>query len=157
LAQTGAAAGPRDQRSLEPKRVEHLQFGITWDVTEILDHWEHPKHAKDTLGKAILIKWWLLRVSGPLPGRPAERGEFVMEVSFRSDPPGNPSETSGTGRGAYSSPSQCGQEPRFVPLTGSDRPGLSPASCSGLTITTTGGLAFPAARLQAHWFSGWSQ
>jgi hypothetical protein len=27
-------------------------------------------------------------VSGPLPGRPAERGEFVMEVSFHGDPPG---------------------------------------------------------------------
>lgn len=26
-----------DGRALEPKRVEHLQFGITWDVTEILD------------------------------------------------------------------------------------------------------------------------
>ena len=30
---------------------------------------------------AVLIKWWLLRVSGPPPGRPAQRGEFAMEVS----------------------------------------------------------------------------
>jgi hypothetical protein len=75
-------------RDLEPRRVEHLQFGITWDVTAILDHWAHPGSAKDTLGKAILINWWLLRVSGPLPGRPAETGEFTMEVSGYGDPPG---------------------------------------------------------------------
>ena len=33
------------------------------------------------MGKAALIKSWLLKVFGPLPGRPAERGEFVMAVS----------------------------------------------------------------------------
>ena len=72
---------------LESKRVaEHLQLGISWYVTEILDRWAHPGRAEDTLGKATLIKWWLLKVSGPLPGRPAERGEFVMEVSFLRRP-----------------------------------------------------------------------
>src|SRR5947207_14654324 len=55
--------------------------GITWDVTEILDRWAHPGRAEDTLGKPVLIKWWLLNVSGPLPGRQAERGEFLMEVA----------------------------------------------------------------------------
>jgi hypothetical protein len=40
------------------------------------------------MGKATLIKWWLLKVSGPLPGRPAERGEFVMEVSLYGAPAG---------------------------------------------------------------------
>ena len=80
-------------RGLEPKRVEHLQFGITWDVTGILDRWAHPGRAEDTAGKAALIKWWLLKVSGPLPDRPGERGEFVMEVSFHGDRPagGSPS------------------------------------------------------------------
>jgi hypothetical protein len=51
-------------------------------VTAILDRWAHSGRAEDTLGEAILIKWWLLRVCGPLPGRPAERGQFIMEVSF---------------------------------------------------------------------------
>jgi hypothetical protein len=41
-----------------------------WDVTAILDHWLHPGRPEDALGRAILIKWWLLRVWGPLPGRP---------------------------------------------------------------------------------------
>jgi hypothetical protein len=54
-------------RCLEPTQVEHLQFGITWDVTEILDRWAHPGRAEDTTGKAVLIKWRLLKVSGPLP------------------------------------------------------------------------------------------
>ena len=79
---------PPSGRGLEPRRVEHLQFGITWDVTGILDRWAHPGRAEDTIGKPALIKWWLLKVSGPLPGRPAEPGGFVMEVSGYGDPPG---------------------------------------------------------------------
>jgi hypothetical protein len=57
-------------------------------VTAILDRWAHPRRPEDTLGKAILIKWWLLKVSAPLPGRAAGRGEFIMGVSFYGDPPG---------------------------------------------------------------------
>ena len=75
-------------RELVPERVEHLQFGITWDVTGILDSWQHPGRAEDTLGKPVLIKWWLLKVSGPLPGRPAKCGEFLIGASFYGDPPG---------------------------------------------------------------------
>jgi hypothetical protein len=80
------SAYPRDRgQDLEPRQVEHLQFGITWDVTAILDHWAHPGRAEDTIGKAILIQWWLLRVRGPLPGRPGERCEFVVEVTGYGD------------------------------------------------------------------------
>jgi hypothetical protein len=79
---------PPSGRGLEPKRVEHLQLGLAWYVTEILDRWEHPRSPEQTLGKPVLIKWWQLKVSGPLPGRPAERGEFIMEISFYGDPPG---------------------------------------------------------------------
>ena len=53
-------------------------------MTGLLDRWQHPGRAEDTLGKATLT-WWLLKVSGPLPGRPAERGEFVMEISHCGD------------------------------------------------------------------------
>jgi hypothetical protein len=81
-------APPARGSGLEPVQVEHLQFGITWDVTGILDRWAHPGRAEETLGKATLIKWWLLKVSGPLPGRPAELGEFIMEVSAYGAPPG---------------------------------------------------------------------
>jgi hypothetical protein len=78
----------RDGRGPEPKGVEHLQLGLSWRVTEILDRWERPGSPEQMLGKPDLIKWWLLKVSGPLPGRPAERGEFVMQVSFYGSPPG---------------------------------------------------------------------
>ena len=79
---------PSSGRGLEPNRVKHLQLGITWRVTETLDYWERPGSPEQTLGKPDMIKWWLLKVSGPLPGRPAELGEFVMQISFYGDPPG---------------------------------------------------------------------
>ena len=72
-------------RGLQPERVEHLQFDITWDVTGILDHWQHPGRAEQWLGKATLTKWWLLKVSGPLPWCPTDHGEFVMQVSRYGD------------------------------------------------------------------------
>ena len=87
-AHVAFAYPPGNGRDLEPRRVEHFQFGITWDVTAILDSWARFGRAEDTLGKAILIGWWLLRVCGPLPGRPAERGEFTMEVSVHGHPSG---------------------------------------------------------------------
>jgi hypothetical protein len=64
-----------------PRASSISSLGLTWYVTEILDRWEHPGNPWQTLGKPDLIKWWLLKVSGPLPDRPAERGEFVMDVS----------------------------------------------------------------------------
>ena len=57
-------------------------------MTKILDRWEHPGSPEQTPGKPGLVKWWLMKVSGPLPGRPAGRGEFVMQASFHGDPPG---------------------------------------------------------------------
>src|SRR5215470_15828264 len=38
--------------------------------------------------RVSLDSWSQLRVCGPLPGRPAESGEFTMEVSLYGDPPG---------------------------------------------------------------------
>ena len=57
-------------------------------MTEILDRWQHHRPPEETLGKPTLTQWWLLKVCGPLPGRPAERGEFVMNVSSYGHPPG---------------------------------------------------------------------
>lgn len=50
-------------------------------MTGILDYWQHPGRAEQTLGQATLTKWWLLEVYGPLPGRLAESGRFMMEIS----------------------------------------------------------------------------
>lgn len=79
---------PPSGRGLEPKRVEHLQFGSTCIVTEILDCREHPRSPEQMLGKPDLIRWWLLKVSGPMPGHPADRREFVMQASACGDPRG---------------------------------------------------------------------
>ena len=79
---------PPSGRASSQGESSTLQFGITWDVTAILERWAHPGRAEDTPGKATLIRWWLLKVCGPLPGRPAELGEFVMEVSAYGVPPG---------------------------------------------------------------------
>ena len=46
----GPPAGP----GLRPVRVEHAQLGITWDVTGILDSWQHPGRVEQTLGQATL-------------------------------------------------------------------------------------------------------
>jgi hypothetical protein len=73
---------------LKPELVEHSTLGITWLVTEILDSWQHPGQPRDLWGQATAIRWWRLKVSGPLPGRPAERGEFIMEITKYGDPPG---------------------------------------------------------------------
>jgi hypothetical protein len=57
LAHTTVDYPPGRGRDLQPKRIEHVQFGITRDVTAILDRWHHPGRAEDTLGKPGLIKW----------------------------------------------------------------------------------------------------
>src|SRR5437764_14357003 len=56
-------------RDLEPERVEHAQLGITWQVTAILDRWQHPGHAEEPLGQSALTNWWLLKVAGRPPSR----------------------------------------------------------------------------------------
>jgi hypothetical protein len=68
-------------RHLVPELVEHLQLGITWEVTGILGCWAHPARSEETLGRPVLTGWWVLKVSRPLPDRPGEAGEFVMEVT----------------------------------------------------------------------------
>ena len=43
-----------------------------------LDGWAHPSWPGKTYQKQIVEKRYRLRVFGPSPGRPDERGEFVM-------------------------------------------------------------------------------
>jgi hypothetical protein len=61
---------PGHGRDLEPRRIEHLPFGITRDVTAILDRRAHPGHAKDTLGRAILINGGCCASAGRCPAVP---------------------------------------------------------------------------------------
>jgi hypothetical protein len=72
----------------EPEQVRHAARDLTWRVTAVLDGWEHPGHLQETRGQATVTNWWRLKVSGPLPGHPGERGEFIMEVATYGHRPG---------------------------------------------------------------------
>jgi hypothetical protein len=65
-----------------PELVTHIRLGLTWQVIEVLDHWEHPDGMKAR--GAVVREAWKMRVAGPLPGRPGERGEFVMTARVYS-------------------------------------------------------------------------
>jgi hypothetical protein len=70
---------------LVPEDITHVAAGLRWAVLEVLDHWRHPDGMK-ARGSAC-IEAWKLRVAGPLPGRPSQRGEFVMIAKTYADRP----------------------------------------------------------------------
>lgn len=55
--------GPR----LAPEVIRHARLGLSWTVL------------------AVLENWFRVRVSGPLPGKPLQAGEFVMVVRRYGD------------------------------------------------------------------------
>jgi hypothetical protein len=57
-------------------------------VTGFIDSWKHAGRPRETWGQVTVTSWWVLPVSGPLPGCLAEPGEFVLEVSRYADRPG---------------------------------------------------------------------
>jgi hypothetical protein len=71
-----------------PVRVIHATRGLAWRVEEVLDGWKHPGGPQACAGEPEVTAWYLLRVWGPLPGRPAERGRFVIQVQGYGDRPG---------------------------------------------------------------------
>jgi hypothetical protein len=68
-----------------PELVTHVRLGLRWRVREVLDAWEHPDGIKARGG--AVHEAWRLRVTGPLPGRPSEHGEFVLIVKGYADRP----------------------------------------------------------------------
>ena len=52
---------PPSGRGLEPRRVEHLQLGLTWRVTEILDRWDRPGRPEK------MQRWTQLSTNGSSP------------------------------------------------------------------------------------------
>jgi hypothetical protein len=59
---------------LVPVSVTHATAGLRWEVREVLDHWQHRDGMRAR--PPAVNKAWKLRVTGPLPGRPQENGEF---------------------------------------------------------------------------------
>lgn len=70
---------------LAPIEVTHASAGLRWQVLEVLDHWRHPE--KMQAEGPIVTEVWRMRVAGPLPSAPGERGEFVMTARGYADRP----------------------------------------------------------------------
>jgi hypothetical protein len=62
----------------QPVTLCHVARGLRWQVREVLDGWTHPGWPGRAYQKPVAQKWYRLRVFGPLPGRPDQRGKFVM-------------------------------------------------------------------------------
>jgi hypothetical protein len=58
--------------------VYHLALGYSWRVHAVLGQWTHPGFPGRTYGRPVIARRLRLQVSGPLPGRPRRRGEFIM-------------------------------------------------------------------------------
>lgn len=65
-----------------PVRVHHVALGLDWTVTEVLEDWRIPGWPAGTSGKPGAVWRFRLRVTGPLPGRPAENGQFVLVATM---------------------------------------------------------------------------
>ena len=62
---------------------------LSWLVWEVLGKWAMPYPERPGPGSHAEVDRFRLRVGGPLPGRPAEYGNFVMIVRrYADDPPG---------------------------------------------------------------------
>ena len=61
---------------LVPEQVTHATAGLQWQVLEVLEHWQHPDGMRAR--GPVVREAWKMRVTGPLPGRPQQNGEFVM-------------------------------------------------------------------------------
>jgi hypothetical protein len=68
-----------------PAEVYHARLGLRWRVLEVLQAWIHPGWPERTYGKPVVERKYRLRVCGPLPGRAAEQGEFIMIATAYGD------------------------------------------------------------------------
>jgi hypothetical protein len=71
----GHTAGPEPC----PETVRYGNRGLTWAVREVLEEWAHSSYP-DTAGVPGEHRRYQLRVQGPLPWRPGQRGEFIMII-----------------------------------------------------------------------------
>ncbi len=72
----------------QPASVHHSSGKLSWMVWEVLEHWSSPLSPSQRLASSEVVESWRLEVTGPLPGRPGERGRFVMIAETHGDRPG---------------------------------------------------------------------
>jgi hypothetical protein len=73
--------------SLVPLSIRHAELDLSWSVLAVAEDWTTPAYRED-LGSPLELKRFRVRVTGPLPGRPSEAGEFGMIVRRYGDRPG---------------------------------------------------------------------
>jgi hypothetical protein len=64
---------------LMPVAIRHAELGLSWSVLAILEDWTTSAFYEDR-GTPLETRRFRVRVTGPLPGRPSEAGEFGMIV-----------------------------------------------------------------------------
>jgi hypothetical protein len=73
--------------SLVPLTIRHTELDLSWSVLDVLEDWTTPAY-RDDVGTPMETKRFRVRVTGPLPGRPAQVGEFGMIIRRYGDRPG---------------------------------------------------------------------
>ena len=72
---------------MRPDTIWHARLSLRWEVRRVLEDWTTPLYW-EVLGTPGETRRFRVVVSGPLPGRPWESGEFVMVVRRTADRPG---------------------------------------------------------------------
>jgi hypothetical protein len=72
---------------LRPCAIRHAGLGLSWEVLAVLEDWTTPQY-HDAVGTPAQTKRFRVRVTGPLPGRPTQAGEFIMIIRRYGDRPG---------------------------------------------------------------------
>lgn len=62
---------------LTPLSIRHASLELPWSVLAVLEDWTAPRYS-EVAGSPLETKRFLVRVRGPLPGKPSEDGEFLM-------------------------------------------------------------------------------
>jgi hypothetical protein len=72
---------------MRPDVIWHAQLSLRWEVLRVLEDWTTPVYWQ-VLGTPGDTRRFRVLVSGPLPARPSETGEFEMVVRMTGDRPG---------------------------------------------------------------------
>jgi hypothetical protein len=72
---------------LLPLTIRHAELDLSWSMLAVIEDWTTPAYYDD-VGTPMETKRFRVRVTGPLPARPAETGEFGMIVRRYGDRPG---------------------------------------------------------------------
>lgn len=73
--------------SLVPLSIRHAELDLYRSVLAVLEDWATPSYDEE-VGTPMEVKRFRVRVTGPMPGRPANVGEFGMIVRRYGDRPG---------------------------------------------------------------------